>query len=160
MLSDLYNHMEWADAEHWRAVENFPSALEDKIIRERLHHIHLVQHAYLWIVSEGGNDFKRTAVDDFYPITELKNYAREFHTKMAEFQKTLTESKLYLSVNIPWYKDPPLSVPVIQALTQAVMHSQYHRGQNATRLRELGGEPPLTDYIAWYWKGKPKAGWS
>ena len=38
------------------------------------------------------------------------------------------------------------------------MHSHYHRGQNATRLRELGGEPPMTDLIVWYWKGRPVAG--
>ncbi|MGH9369351.1 MAG: MFS transporter [Thermoanaerobaculia bacterium] len=30
----------------------------------------------------------------------------------------------------------------------------------ATRLRELGGEPPLTDLITWYWKGKPAAPWA
>jgi uncharacterized damage-inducible protein DinB len=40
------------------------------------------------------------------------------------------------------------------------MHSQHHRGQNATRLRELGGEPPMTDLIVWYWKGRPGPRWS
>ena len=35
----------------------------------------------------------------------------------------------------------------------------YHRGQNATRLRELGGEPPLTDFVAWLWKGRPDGKW-
>jgi uncharacterized damage-inducible protein DinB len=39
------------------------------------------------------------------------------------------------------------------------MHSHYHRGQNATRLRELGGEPPPTDLIVWYWKGRPAPEW-
>jgi uncharacterized damage-inducible protein DinB len=40
------------------------------------------------------------------------------------------------------------------------MHSHYHRGQNATRLRELGGEPPMTDLIVWYWKGRPRPDWA
>jgi uncharacterized damage-inducible protein DinB len=39
------------------------------------------------------------------------------------------------------------------------MHSHHHRGQNATRLRELGGVPPSTDLIVWYWKGKPTPSW-
>jgi uncharacterized damage-inducible protein DinB len=39
------------------------------------------------------------------------------------------------------------------------MHSHYHRGQNATRLRELGGDPPGTDLITWIWKGRPAASW-
>ena len=40
------------------------------------------------------------------------------------------------------------------------MHSQYHRGQNAMILRELGGEPPTTDLIVWHWKGRPDPDWS
>ena len=47
----------------------------------------------------------------------------------------------------------------IEALTQCAMHSQWHRGQNAMRLRELGGEPPAVDLIVWYWKGRPEAQW-
>ena len=39
---------------------------------------------------------------------------------------------------------------------QAAMHGHYHRGQNATGLRELGGSPPLTDLTIWYSKGSPK----
>jgi uncharacterized damage-inducible protein DinB len=34
-------------------------------------------------------------------------------------------------------------------LLQAVLHSQHHRGQIATRLRDLGGCPPTVDYIVW-----------
>jgi uncharacterized damage-inducible protein DinB len=34
-------------------------------------------------------------------------------------------------------------------LLQAVLHSQHHRGQIATRLRDLGGSPPTVDYIVW-----------
>ncbi len=45
-LDELYAHQEWADAEHWRAFEAHPAALDDKAIRERLLHIHLVQHAF------------------------------------------------------------------------------------------------------------------
>jgi uncharacterized damage-inducible protein DinB len=46
-----------------------------------------------------------------------------------------------------------------ETLLQVVMHSTYHRGQVNTRLRELGGEPPLTDYIVWVWLGKPQPDW-
>ncbi|NTW75253.1 MAG: hypothetical protein HGB29_10375 [Chlorobiaceae bacterium] len=28
------------------------------------------------------------------------------------------------------------------------------------RLRELGIEPPMTDFIAWVWAQKPAAAWS
>lgn len=47
-----------------------------------------------------------------------------------------------------------------ETMIQVAMHSQYHRGQINTRLRELGAEPPLVDYIAWIWFGRPDAAWS
>lgn len=47
-----------------------------------------------------------------------------------------------------------------ETIMQVVTHSAYHRGQLAARLRELGGEPPLVDYIAWIWFGRPGAEWS
>jgi uncharacterized damage-inducible protein DinB len=52
-----------------------------------------------------------------------------------------------------------LRLTVTEALTQCAMHSHYHRGQNATRLRELGGEPPATDLSVWYWRGRLAADW-
>ncbi len=39
------------------------------------------------------------------------------------------------------------------------MHSTHHRGQVAARLRELGGEPPLVDFIAWLWWKRPEPEW-
>jgi hypothetical protein len=50
-LDELYAHHEWADVEHWRALEAYPAALADRALRERLHHIHLVQSAFLWVVG-------------------------------------------------------------------------------------------------------------
>ena len=61
-------------------------------------------------------------------------------------------------IDVIWFK-PPLNISRRQALTQVAMHSHYHRGQNATRLRELGGVPPPSDFIEWLHQGKPAARW-
>jgi uncharacterized damage-inducible protein DinB len=34
-------------------------------------------------------------------------------------------------------------------VTQLFGHSWYHRGQIASLVRELGGEPAATDYVFW-----------
>ena len=65
------------------------------------------------------------------------------------------DADLAEQVSIPWFKDRALTITRAEALTQAVMHSQWHRGQNSTRLRELGATPPTLDLIVWYWIGKP-----
>ena len=39
--------------------------------------------------------------------------------------------------------------------SRSCSHSTYHRGQVNARLREIGAEPPLVDYIAWLWFDRP-----
>jgi uncharacterized damage-inducible protein DinB len=46
-----------------------------------------------------------------------------------------------------------------ETILQAAMHSTYHRGQISARLKEVGTDSPLTDYIVWLWLGRPPAHW-
>jgi uncharacterized damage-inducible protein DinB len=158
LLSDLFAHQSWADAEHWRAFEAAPHVFEDAALFNRLYHIHLVQHAFL-AVCRKDRSFKPSDIKEFANAAALKKYAISFHADALPFVDSLSEAQLEMPAVIPWFKDPTLHLTTGRALIQCVMHSQYHRGQNATRLRELGGEPPLTDLIAWYWKGQPDSRW-
>jgi uncharacterized damage-inducible protein DinB len=155
LLSDLYGHQAWADAEHWRAIGRHEPAREDPAIRTRLHHIHLVQRIFRWAVGDRSTPFELSKPEDFPSFDQLRAYGREYHDEMAGFFDAIGDHRLAERITMPWVQDPPLSITVAEALTQCAMHSHYHRGQNATRLRELGGEPPLTDLIVWYWKGRP-----
>lgn len=157
LLHDLYSHQSWADAEHWRTFDAHPAALEDESVRNRVYHIHLTQDAFLCIVR--GRRFAGRKLEEFSTMAALKEYARNNHDEAASFLKTLSIEHLATLIVIPWFKDPSLSLSIEQALVQAAMHSHYHRGQNATHMRELGIEPPLIDFIAWIWKGKPAAVW-
>lgn len=158
-LRELYAHQAWADAEHWNAIGAHPAACEDGAIRRRLHHIHFVQHAFLWTVGDQARPFATTTPDDFTSFDRLRSYARDYHLQIDPVLRDLSDARLAEPVSIVWFKDPPLTLTVAQALTQCAMHSHYHRGQNATRLRDLGGEPPATDLIVWQWKGRPAGAW-
>jgi uncharacterized damage-inducible protein DinB len=160
LLRDLYGHQVWADAEHFRAIGAHPAARGDRAMLVRLHHIAIVQRAFLWAVGDRQDAFEFTKPEDFASLDALKRYAREHHDRLVPFIATVSDVRLAESIAIPWFKDPPLSLTVAEALTQGSMHSHYHRGQNATRLREIGGEPPMTDYIVWLWKGRPEADWT
>lgn len=158
-LDELYAHQEWADAKHWRAFEAHPAALADKAIHERLLHIHLVQHGFLWVTSPQRSEFAFKKLEDFPSMADLKQYARQGLDEINELLKKTNQERMEEIIEVPWFK-PPLKISVRHALTQAAMHSHYHRGQNATRLRELGGVPPPTDFIVWLGKGRPAAEWS
>jgi uncharacterized damage-inducible protein DinB len=124
--------------------------LEDEKIRKRLHHIYQAQRAFLLICKK--QPFDRSLLIEITDMNKLKSLAEENHKEAIEFVKNISDEQLKEIVNIPWFKNPLLNITVEQALMQAAMHSQHHRGQNATCLRELGIEPPTTDYIAWLWK--------
>jgi uncharacterized damage-inducible protein DinB len=157
LLRDLYSHQAWADAEHWRAFEAHPGALDDPALRERLHHLHLVQRAFLALAQ--GETPRRRKLDEYAGMAELRDEARAYHAQVAAWLAGADDAGLARAITVPWFKDPPCTLPLHEALTQAVMHSHYHRAQNATRLRELGGAPPYTDYIVWLWRGRPAPNW-
>ena len=159
ILRDMYDHQFWADAELWTAFAAHAPARDDKAIRDRLHHIHQVQRAFFWGVGGGKTTFTLTKPEDFATFEDLRTYARETHEQIRAGIAGLTAARLEEPIRIPWFKDPPLTITITEALTQCAMHSHHHRGQNATRLRELGGVPPSTDLIVWYWKGRPQPNW-
>ena len=157
LLQDLIAHMAWADAEHWRALESHPGALQDEAIRTRLYHYHFTQKAFLMIIR--GEELRFPRPDELPDLPTFKQLVITYHANLAALMRDATESELARTLTVPWFKDPPVAISVGQALAQVATHSQYHRGQNATRLREIGGKPPTTDLITWYWKGRPAAVW-
>jgi uncharacterized damage-inducible protein DinB len=92
-------------------------------------------------------------------MADVKSYAREGLSQLNQWLKGCSPKRLSEMIDVIWFR-PPAKITVAQALTQAAMHSHYHRGQNATRLRELGGVPPTTDFIVWLHKGQPAANWT
>jgi uncharacterized damage-inducible protein DinB len=161
-IQDLFGHQEWADAEMWKAVENCPGALDQGDISKRFRHFHSTQCGYLLLLRGEKVDMRSfiSRYGDSIPIQTVKQNAIETHLELANFLAELPESKLEEKLFIPWFKDPTFIVTTAQALVQVAMHSQYHRGQNATKLREAGGTPPTLDFVLWIWKGRPKAEWS
>lgn len=156
-LSDLYGHQAWADAEHMRVIKQHPQALADDKIHARLFHYNLTQRAFLLIAKAGELSFPDRK--NIPPVSALMELLRECNDEALAFVNSVSDTRIQEIVTIPWFRNPPIRITVGQALTQAAMHSHYHRGQNAARMRELGIEPPPTDLIFWWWKDRPQANW-
>jgi len=163
MIDALYQHMEWADAAVWRAIAATPEAEKDAKVRERMLHIHSVQHAYIFVWR--GVEPVIPGSAHFPDLQSIRDWGREYYRLLVD-TRNLDPSQLDRPFPIPWAKRleeqtgrPFSSVTLRETLLQIPMHSHYHRGQVNTRLRELGGEPPLVDFIAWTWFGKPAPEW-
>ena len=92
LLLDLFSHQAWADAEHWKALEAYPGAIEDDAIRKRLHHIYEAQRAFLLIAQKIKLD--RSEFGKTYDMPVLKDLIKRNHDKAAEFLKNATDEQL------------------------------------------------------------------
>lgn len=154
-IEQLCRHSAWADDEYWNAIEAHPPALADTNIRERLFHIHLAQHAFLWAIGPRCSKFEDKKLPDFPSIEDVKLWGQDQHRRLLTIVATLSAEREHeVIVGISW-----LNATVAQALIQSAMHSHYHRGQNAIRLRELGSVPPHTDFLQWLRTGRPTPVW-
>jgi uncharacterized damage-inducible protein DinB len=162
-LRELIQHMQWADALVWSAVFSNSGGADDLALRGKLFHTHMVQRAFLTVWAEETLNAPPSEPPDL-PVT-FKS-ARDYYTDLSAFFSKLDEDELERPVALPWAGGfarrvgrEPATPTLVETILQVVMHSTYHRGQVNARLRELGIEPPLTDYIAWIWFGRPEAQW-
>ncbi len=162
-IRDLYRHMEWADATVWTAVLAHPEAASDGKILGVFHHLHLTQHAFLrvWL-----GEPRNAPYPNFTEALPMMEWGREWFPRAFSYLKEVTDETLAGQMPVPWASlvgrkigRPPSDTTLGDTMMQVSMHSQYHRGQVNTRLRELGGDPPMVDYIAWIWQGRPGAEW-
>ena len=128
LIRDLVRHLAWADASILQSIHGHRVARNDAIL--------LFQD----------NPYNRQ--EAFAPgatIAELEEHFRRAHRHQLAFVNGLTESALHQPQPLPSTEghEPTLA----QALLHVVMHSQNHRGQCLIRLRELGGTPPMLDFV-------------
>lgn len=161
---DLFRHMEWADAELWRALQAHPAAFEDQKLFNVLQHLHVVQRAFHLMWTGGAID--PAALYAKKDAATMLAEAREWYATLHEYLANFDDAREHDTMHMP-------SLPMMEqqlgrslhhptfgeSFLQVAMHSSYHRGQLNMRLREAGGEPPNVDYVLWVWFGKPAPNW-
>lgn len=162
-LQSLIRHMAWADASVWTAVLASDEARADPRMRQLLHHIHEVQWVYLKVWRD--ESLERTEEAAFRDLPSICAWGQAYHGEMAAFSDALASVSLDRPMEFPWAKKVAARwgevgpVTLSESILQVTAHSTYHRGQVNARLRELGGEPPLVDYVAWLWRHEPAPDW-
>ena len=156
-LQDLVAHLRWADAIAFHALGKCPAAQVEAEVLERLYHTAWVATAFAGILAGSPRDHHPPA--EVPAFAELRQNVRAAGEALQAWIDGASEEDLERKVHIPWFPDPALHIPGREALLQAVMHGQHHRGQTMTRLKQLGGEAKNVDFIIWLWKEKPQPRW-
>ncbi|MCY4661326.1 MAG: hypothetical protein OXF93_16190 [Acidobacteria bacterium] len=162
LIRQLCAHMEWADARVWSAILEVDEARDDPRLRDKLRHLHETQQAYLSLWT--GQPLRSADSADF--LAAVYEWARTFYAPARSFLGATGAQALAEPVSAAFgermqrYLGPPRgTVALGDTAMQVVTHTTHHRGQVMTRLRELGGTPPLVDYVIWLWTGTPAPDW-
>jgi uncharacterized damage-inducible protein DinB len=150
LLEELAHYQIWADSEHWKALHQNGAVLDDPEIRKRLNHM-VTALRMLTLLARGGTpDF--SAMKDIESAEQLEAAQRDANADVMEALKIVDLQKM---IALPRGPRGPWEAPAGVLLLQAMTHSLHHRAQNASRLRQLGVNPPMTDFVLWYANGRP-----
>src|SRR5271165_6938804 len=133
-LRDLAAHAAWADSVFFEAWGKSP-AVEHEEMRRRAGHMVGVQSGFVTVLKGGTPGGPPSGPPPAF--AELRSRFQATHEATRDLVKSLTDSDMSRTVRIPWFPEPPCVITVPEALVQAAMHSQHHRGQCMTRLKDV-----------------------
>jgi uncharacterized damage-inducible protein DinB len=155
LLQDLVRHKGYANAALLKAIHQHETAAHDPELRELLHHIVLANRFWFSLILD--RPFSRDEESRLpESLEEITARYRDTHVQELEWMSHAQETDLARMVETPFL--PGHQFSVAQATMQVCMHSHGHRAQCATRLRLLGGTPPVLDFVHWL-KARPTPDW-
>lgn len=162
-LQQLLDHMEWADSVVWTSLLELQAAHSDEHVKACSHHAHQVQWAYLQLWRDEELSIPELATFEDFP--DIYQWCRRYYDQLPVYLGRLDSGELEREITFPWADElvkqwgRAHSVTLAESILQITSHSTYHRGQVNRRLRELGAEPPLVDFVVWIWMGRPAPEW-
>ena len=157
VIKDLYAHQEWADASHWRAILGSEAARKDLELKERLVHLHAAQQ--VWLGRWQGVSLGFPKAGDHASIEDAHHFAQACHAALRAYLSLRKEADMVEAITYTNLAGESFTQPLGELMLHLAMHSQYHRGQNAARLRSLGMPAAATDLVNWQRSGRPGAEW-
>ncbi len=151
-LSRLYGHMRWADTRAREALRDTPGALVERAL-ELYSHVLGAEHIWLARLRQ---EKATVAVWPRLSVNEAGRLAGELHAGFDAFLAALGPGDLDRDVAYTNSAGQEFTSRVEDILVHVAMHGSYHRGQVALLIRDGGGTPAPTDYIA-YVRGSPAA---
>ncbi len=149
-LVEMARHQVWADTAHWKLLRENQALFQDAEIRTRLNHMLNAMKMLLTLAQGQTPDLSKKS-----EIESLDELESSMGKALGDLTSAAGSADLNRMVSLPRGPKGPFDAPVGVLLLQALTHCQHHRGQNASRIRQLGATPPMTDFVVWYAQGRP-----
>ncbi len=141
----MFNYNDWANK---RVLDSFESTnnLEEKA-RLLFSHILISQTIWLERILGQQQTFKTTM--QMLALDDCKTLSKQNTKNWLNFIQTPEAEKTNPIVNYKDTKGNDHQNRLSDIMTHVINHSSYHRGQIALLVRNSGGTPAVTDYIAY-----------
>ena len=143
-LPKLFAHVRWADTRARDALRESPGALVERAL-ELYCHVLGAEHVWLARLRQ-----ERPAVPVWprLSLDEAAALADEVHDGFDRFLASLGPDELDRDVTYTNSAGQEFTSRIEDILVHVAMHGSYHRGQVAMLIRDGGGTPAPTDFIA------------
>jgi len=152
-LQDLFEYNYWARDRQLRVCaaltsEQFLRPLGNSFSSVRDTLAHLLGAEWIWLERWRGHSPRTIlAAEEFPTCAAIQERWAKVEQEMREYLAGLTEEALGAPLTYTNVKGETWTYPLWQTLLHLVNHQTYHRGQVTTLLRQLGAQPPQTDYL-------------
>lgn len=110
---------------------------------------HLVAARHMWLHRLGAREDRPAKSFPDTPLEALPALVADIEASWAAYLAALTDESILRAFEWQSADGRRWRWPLVELLTQVFGHAWYHRGQIATLVKDLGGEPVDTDYIFW-----------
>lgn len=145
LLRRMFAYDRWANRQILASIHALPT------VEARVSSLfaHLCGSKRMWLGRINANDdatattWPELSLDDSGKLLDLLDEL------WSNLLATLEEDDLAREVNYNMADGKAGMQTLADIITHSMLHSQYHRGQLASRIREAGGSPPSTDFVVW-----------
>jgi uncharacterized damage-inducible protein DinB len=155
-ICELYEYNRWANRRTLAAagcldVEKFAQAMGNSFSSVRDTLVHILGGEWIWLERWLGRaPTALLSAVDFPTVESLEVRWKSLEQDYDQFIQALTLERLRNSCAYINRVGEPYEYPLWQQMVHVVNHSTYHRGQVTTLLRQLGAQPAVTDFLAYY----------
>lgn len=154
-LRRLMAYLRWADLRMIEAIQALPA---DRHTAEPVPGWgsllatvgHMGDAMTIWARRIAGEPVSsRRGEADFPTLTDAARLLEEGHAALLDQLDRLTPEQLDAVWTYTNFAGESASLPLADVFRHVVNHGTYHRGQVASKIRLLGGQPPATDLVLW-----------
>jgi uncharacterized damage-inducible protein DinB len=154
-LNSLLLYSQWADA---RVVAAIRALGPDRYNREPAPGwsslgstlFHLAGANHVWAARLAGEVVTSRPSESDYPTLEhAEAFLTRTHAALDAQLAARTPAQLIENFSYHNFQGQQATLPLWAVFRHVVNHATYHRGQIASKIKLLGGEPPITDFVYW-----------